>query len=189
MRPGPALQRTDFFGAGLDLLQEHGSSSVTAVALCERLGVTRGSFYHHFASFDDYLEALLDHWTSDMLSRGELFERESELAGRSDLAIDLAIDTRHDLENAMRAWATIHPTVREAVRKLDATQLSYIERSLRRAGCDPETASLYAYIAHSTFLGLESRGLASDERLVRRMFEEIEWAVSTRTGIKPPKRD
>ncbi|MGG7100011.1 TetR/AcrR family transcriptional regulator [Rhodococcus sp. 24CO] len=190
MRPVPALQRADFFRAGLDLLREHGSSNVTAVALCERLGVTRGSFYHHFASFEEYLEGLLDYWADYFTwSRRQILERERELARRSDVFIGLAIELPHDLENAIRAWATIHPAVREAVRKVEATRVAYIEHSLRRAGCDADTATLYAQLAHSSFIGLEAKGIADDEKLIRRIFEEIEWAVSRRIGMDSPRRE
>lgn len=183
------MQRVDFFRAGLSLLEEQGSNSVTAVAVCERLEVTRGSFYHHFSNFDDYLVALLDYWSEFFTSsRRGLLEKEVDLGPRSDVFIELGGALPHNLENAMRAWATTNPIVREAVRRVDSTRLSYVEDSLRRAGCDPATATLYAHIATSAFIGLEARGLVGDQQLLRRVFEEIEWAVMTRIGASPPVR-
>jgi hypothetical protein len=71
---------------------------------------------------------------------------------------------------------------------VDRDRLAYVEESMRRAGCDPDMATLYAHIATSAFIGLESRGLVDDKKLLRRVFEEIEWAMVTRIGVEPPQR-
>ena len=41
------LNRNDYFEAGLDLLAEGGVQAQTIANLCERLAITKGSFYHH----------------------------------------------------------------------------------------------------------------------------------------------
>jgi AcrR family transcriptional regulator len=48
----------DYFHAALDILTDFGPESLTAARLCERLNVTKGSFYHHFQGMDDFVESL-----------------------------------------------------------------------------------------------------------------------------------
>jgi len=54
------LSATDWIQAGQELLRERGISAIKLAALTERLGVSTGSFYHHFADFEQYLGALAD---------------------------------------------------------------------------------------------------------------------------------
>ena len=56
------LNRNDYFEAGLDLLAEGGVQAQTIANLCERLGITKGSFYHHFSSLGDFRAQLLGYW-------------------------------------------------------------------------------------------------------------------------------
>lgn len=58
----PRLTRADWLSAALDLLVESGVDAVRITRLAERLGVTRGSFYWHFADRGELLGAMLDVW-------------------------------------------------------------------------------------------------------------------------------
>ncbi|MEM9911878.1 MAG: helix-turn-helix domain-containing protein, partial [Pseudomonadota bacterium] len=56
------LSQDDWLSAALALLMESGVEAVQITVLARKLGVTRGSFYWHFASRDALLDALIDHW-------------------------------------------------------------------------------------------------------------------------------
>ncbi|MEZ5702491.1 MAG: TetR/AcrR family transcriptional regulator [Burkholderiaceae bacterium] len=58
----PSLTRTDWLDAGLRLIGERGPASLRIDVLCRTLGVTKGSFYHHFGGQPEYVTALLAHW-------------------------------------------------------------------------------------------------------------------------------
>ena len=62
MSAGKSLDREAYFGAAYEILGEIGSDGITINALSERLGVTKGSFYHHFASLPAFVQALADWW-------------------------------------------------------------------------------------------------------------------------------
>lgn len=189
MRATANLQPDDFFHCGFRILEEEGSTGLTAVALCERLEVTRGSFYHHFTNFDVYIESLLEHWEDVYTrSRQESLHSETELEQRSNVFISSAVSLPHALENAMRAWANTNSVVLESVRRIDRLRVESTERSLVAAGCDEATAALYAELAIAAFVGMEARGQADDGALFRRIFVELEWAVMTRAGMEPPRR-
>ena len=59
------LDREDWIAAGLDALESGGVEAVAVVPLARALGVTRGSFYWHFSSRDELLEAVLARWEDE----------------------------------------------------------------------------------------------------------------------------
>ena len=59
------LDREDWIAAGLDALESGGVEAVAVVPLARALGVTRGSFYWHFGSRDELLEAVLARWEDE----------------------------------------------------------------------------------------------------------------------------
>lgn len=55
-----AATRSALIEAALSLLVERGWAGITSVAVCERAGLTRGAFVHHFAGLPDLFAAALD---------------------------------------------------------------------------------------------------------------------------------
>ncbi|WP_313351260.1 TetR/AcrR family transcriptional regulator [Paracoccus sp. (in: a-proteobacteria)] len=58
----PRLTRADWLEKALDVLIENGVDAVRITRLADLLGVTRGSFYWHFADRNDLLQAMLEVW-------------------------------------------------------------------------------------------------------------------------------
>src|SRR5258708_7678611 len=72
------LSRDDWTAAALDAIAEGGLAAVAVEPLAVRLGVTKGSFYAHFASRDELIEAVLARWEESHSRTGLL--RFSEIA-------------------------------------------------------------------------------------------------------------
>ena len=51
------LSRDDWVAEATEVLASHGLSAVAVEPLAERLGVTKGSFYAHFANRDELVAA------------------------------------------------------------------------------------------------------------------------------------
>lgn len=56
------VTRQDWLNVALDVLISHGVDQVKVLALADRMGVSRSSFYWYFKSRQDLLDALLTHW-------------------------------------------------------------------------------------------------------------------------------
>src|SRR4051794_28641961 len=56
------VPRESSFDAGIDVLSDLGYGGLKLAEVCNRLGVTTGSFYHYFASWSAYTRALVSHW-------------------------------------------------------------------------------------------------------------------------------
>jgi AcrR family transcriptional regulator len=67
--------RRRWLDEGLDLLATSGVNGVTIQALCERLGLSKGSFYHHFKGMAGYRTALLEHFEERETRRSSTWSR------------------------------------------------------------------------------------------------------------------
>ena len=57
-----AMSRESYFDTGLDVLSDLGYGGLKLAEVCNRLGVTTGSFYHYFTSWSAYTRDLVAHW-------------------------------------------------------------------------------------------------------------------------------
>ena len=60
---GPRFHREAWPAAALNVLAEDGLAKLRIDKLAADLGATKGSFYHHFKSRDDFVQELLDFWS------------------------------------------------------------------------------------------------------------------------------
>ena len=51
------VSREAYFETGLDVLSDLGYGGLKLAEVCNRLGVTTGSFYHYFSGWPDYTQA------------------------------------------------------------------------------------------------------------------------------------
>jgi TetR/AcrR family transcriptional regulator, transcriptional repressor for nem operon len=70
-RPAPLTAREKLLEAGVKLVRERGFSATSVDDLCRAAGVTKGAFFHHFASKEALGVALADYWSS---STGAFFD-------------------------------------------------------------------------------------------------------------------
>ena len=63
-RPAPANARAKLLEAGVKLVREQGFAATSVEQLCQLAGVTKGAFFHHFASKEALGVALADYWSA-----------------------------------------------------------------------------------------------------------------------------
>lgn len=148
--------REDWIHEAFRLLVDSGADALTAQRLAGRLGVTRGSFYHHFGSREGFLRAVLGQWEEDHTSRVIALSRAGGTpAQRLERLIRHGWHLPHDLDVAIRAWALRDPLAAEYQRRVDNRRLDYVAELYRAFADDPETGDLLARIAYFSFLGFQ----------------------------------
>jgi AcrR family transcriptional regulator len=65
------VRRNEILGAAYRLFVRDGYEGTTVSALLEELGISKGAFYHHFASKDEVMEALARRVAEEMRARIE----------------------------------------------------------------------------------------------------------------------
>ena len=150
------LSVQDWVQAGFGLLAEDGIKALIIDRLCRRLGVTKGSFYWHFADMKAYRQALIDTWAAVRdQDRGD-FEALSTLPPRERLSrmMNSLVGPRHwMLERAMREWARSEDNVAEAVRASDRRVLRAVRQVFLDDGFDPDEADMRANATFAAGIG------------------------------------
>jgi AcrR family transcriptional regulator len=148
------LSAQDWLDQGLKTLAKNGFTALKAEPLAKAMGVSRGSFYWHFADIAAYHAALLQRWR-DVAVEQIIADIEAVAPSQSPIAALLrrVFGSRVTLEMAVRSWAAVDPVARSAVDAVDQRRLSYVEDLLAASGLTPGIARARAQILYWTFLG------------------------------------
>jgi AcrR family transcriptional regulator len=148
------LSANDWLDLGLKVLATQGFTALKAEPLAKTMGVSRGSFYWHFADIGAYHAAILKHWRE--VAAEQVIAGLEAAAGDDEpttLLLRQAFSARLSLEKAVRSWATSDAAARSAVQAIDRRRLSYVGELLRRAGFAADVAEARAQILYWAFLG------------------------------------
>lgn len=163
------LCREAWLDEGLKLLREQGAEALTIDQLTRRLGVTKGSFYHHFRNREEYSQSLLALW-EERLTR-QLIEASSRGRDFSEKNLKLIRMTEQlsdsQLEVAIRAWAQQDPLAMSFQERVDRQRVEYL-CELFRLVVDEELAEAMALIRYSFYVGSQQiRPALSRDRYTR----------------------
>jgi len=164
------LSAKDWLDLGLKVLAESGFTALKADPLAKAMGVSRGSFYWHFADIGAFHAAILKHWRE--VAAEQIIANVEAAAGNDNplqLLLRQAFGGRLSLENAVRSWAAHDSLARRAVQAIDRRRLSYLERLLRASGLAPRVAHARAQILYWAFLGFA----LSDKPLPRARLQAV----------------
>jgi AcrR family transcriptional regulator len=152
----PTLTAADWAEAALQLVAEKGLGALTVDALATRLGVTKGSFYWHFASRAELLAAALSRWeersTTDNM-RG--LDAIPDTRRRLELLLDAASQPpRSRSLYAALAEAADDPVVRKVLNRVASARICYLEKCYADLGLTPTLAASHAVLAYAAYRGL-----------------------------------
>ena len=145
----------DYFDAAMRLLADSGFKGLTIAALCERLGVTSGSFYHHFGSWDGFVDAFLRHWEAEQTRRTiDLSRKPEDPYKRLEVLRQLATNVPHQAEAAIRAWSKNNPAVGASQRRVDQQREAFLRELLTAMIGDRQRAKDLAALGMALTVGL-----------------------------------
>jgi AcrR family transcriptional regulator len=148
------LSAQDWLDQGLKTLASDGFTALKAEPLAKAMGVSRGSFYWHFADIGAFHAAILQHWR-DIAAERIIADVETSSGHDNPLMVLLrrVFGERLALETAVRGWAATDPLARKAVQAIDRRRLGYVEKLIEASGLVPGIAQARAQILYWTFLG------------------------------------
>ena len=148
------LSAKDWLDQGLKALASRGFTALKAEPLAKAMGVSRGSFYWHFADIAAFHAAILARW-HEVAAEQIIANVEAASKDENPLALLLrrVFGERLTLERAVRTWASVDPAARAAVQAIDRRRLSYVEGLLAQSGLSVEIARARAQIVYWAFLG------------------------------------
>ena len=186
-RRGSQRLKTDWIILGIQMLGESGVGEIRIEKLCERLKLTKGSFYWHFKSRADFILQVLQYWekkeTRLIINRVEtrggsaiqmlehLFEEVN--SGQVNFSAELAI----------RHWARNDKTVAISVQTVDSKRIEFLETLFKLLNCNRPKQRLLSTLLYSLIFGeaMIHRTEEKGNRLLRQRssFDQIiKWARS-----------
>lgn len=167
------LTPEDYFREALVVLGDYGSESLTIAVLCERLQVTKGSFYHHFGGMPGFVTQLLAYWEREHSERLiKLSKAQPDPTLRILGLTDLGVHLPHGSEAAIRAWGRSSQEVAEVTVRVDRRRERHVTDAIAALGIDRSRARLLSHIAIALLVGTQQREHPVDLKRLRAMFEE-----------------
>ncbi len=154
---GGRLSAADWIEAGFAVLADSGPNALRVDALCERLNVTKGSFYWHFTDMPAYRSALVEAWGSLHDRNRRPFENMPDVDPRERLTVmmqTLVAPQHWALERAMRLWALTDDAVLASVQRSDARVLRAVQQAFADCGFEAEDAALRSLVVFAAGVGL-----------------------------------
>jgi AcrR family transcriptional regulator len=154
----------------LATVAREGFEALKADVLARKLGVSRGSFYWHFADIETFHARVIQQWrqvaTEAIIADVELREAPDQ---RLELLLRLAFGEGAALEVGMRAWADNNATAAQALRQVDRRRRTYIDELLRQLGMPAPLAAVRTMVLYWAYLG----AAVSHDRLSGRNLDQI----------------
>lgn len=173
----PAVGREAWVAAGLRALAAGGIEAVRVEVLARELGMTKGSFYWHFADRRALLDAIVARWeeasTTDVIAEvdgkgGSPAERLARL-----LALCFRGGGIDRIESAIRRWGSIDEAIHPILARIDDARLAYVAKLLIEHGLPAPVARDRSRILYLALIGEFTWTSHGGAPTTRRTLEEL----------------
>lgn len=177
---GAVASRESFFDAGLDVLSDLGYGGLKLAEVCERVGVTTGSFYHYFPNWPAYTRHLVAHWHEGRtIAIAEAVRTEPDPRVRIESLIRAGLTLPHGAEAAIRVWSALDPHVRSVQEAVDRQRFDIVYESALEILQNARQAELFAAWAVYLLVGYEQANLPPDTAGLRWIVDQLLEALDS----------
>jgi AcrR family transcriptional regulator len=148
------LGREDWIGEGVRTLATVGAVGLKPEKLAAALGVSRGSFYWHFADVDDFHEAVLNAAEQRIVDQ-PLADAERRLGEGNQTTLsalfEQAFTATQTLDRAIFSWALSSPLAAEAASRIGQRRVELLTQQFSKLGfplLEAKTRALALYWTH-----------------------------------------
>ncbi|ESP91428.1 TetR/AcrR family transcriptional regulator [Pseudoalteromonas luteoviolacea] len=148
--------KKDWLEFALKVLMKNGPEQLKIQPLCDKKGVSKGSFYHHFASRSDFIEQLMEYWYQSMTVN--FIQQANQAATPIERLekLDKVIASHNtEAELHIRAWALKTPSIKAHLEKIDQQRIAYLAECYLGLGLEEQAAADHAMMAYANFLGMQ----------------------------------
>ena len=146
--------KQDWLRLGLGTLASEGTSGLTIDSLTQKLSITKGSFYHHFQSYDDYKNTLLAFWNEQYTQRiidfSEHIENKAQIFQRF---VEILCSESPAVEIAIRSWAFQDVEVQSYVQRIDQLRIQYAKEWFDQTLPNQDQSQAYAVLLNAALIG------------------------------------
>lgn len=167
----------DWLQTAVQLLAETGFTGLTIEALTQRLDVTKGSFYHHFGSYQGFKTRFLQFYKEEgTLAVIEMVEEagtpQEKLCRLFEIVVSFSeLSARPEV--ALRAWALQDDEVCQVQQRVDERRIGYVQALLNQVLGDEIQALTAARLLYATLVGAEQMQPPVTGVDLQKLFDEI----------------
>jgi AcrR family transcriptional regulator len=177
------LSPQDWVVEALETLGREGVVGVNVENIARSMGVTKGSFYHHFRDKEEFVNRLLEYWETELTDK--VNAHVSHLHGKPAeqllaLLEFIAEQETNRYDASMRAWALHDERVARVVRRVDRKRLAYVRDLFLKLGFPAEQARMRSRVSYYYVVG-EYTALVDEGTLEDRL-EDIKLRHELLTG-------
>lgn len=144
-----------FFDAAQEILGTDGYGGLKLAAVCKRLKVTTGAFYHAFGSWNEFTSEFLTNWRRERTTLlADLSRAASDPAEQLERLLAATLEFQHQTEAAIRVWSAFDPEVAEVQRLVDADRYEVVVEAMTKLVGKKE-APRYANWGVNVLIGFE----------------------------------
>lgn len=167
------LTAADWEEGALAVLAEGGVAAVAVESLARRLGVTKGSFYWHFATREALLQAALERW--ERSDEQDVIAQVEAVSDPRERVRELVRQVSHKRPShavfAALLKALDQPLIRPVVERVSQRRLEFVTEALRQAGFDASAAANRGRLAWSAYVGFVQLSQIGQPRMSHDEFE------------------
>lgn len=187
--------RDRWLNEGIEVLAEQGADGVRIDRIAARLGLSKGSFHHHFKGAAGYKRDLLDHLADVQIGAFDTAVAESgvgpdtpprDILRNLTAILDAHSLYRPTLETALRAWALTDKDAALTQARIDESRLHALRAIWHRISDDEEVVRLSALLPYVIALGASILQPPLDASDLQRLYARI---MSLVPGDAPPIGD
>jgi AcrR family transcriptional regulator len=182
--------REAYFETGLEVLSDLGYGGLKLAEVCNRLGVTTGSFYHYFASWSAYTRALVEHWVQvRTVNIVEAARAEPDPRRRLDAFFRSVLALPHGAEAAIRVWSSIDGDVYAVQFAVDQQGFDVLFESALEIMEDKHQARVFASWAMYLLIGYEQSTVAGNADDLKWISDQLLEALDAGRFSSVPNAD
>jgi len=184
------VSRESYFETGLQVLADLGYGGLKLAEVCNRLGVTTGSFYHYFPNWPAYTRELVQHWMDVETVRFiEQSRAEKDPRKRIDNLFNKGMELPHGAESAIRVWSALDPYVHEVQTAVDQQRYDIMYESAFEILQNKRQAQVFAAWAMYLLVGFEQVAIPRDIDAFRWVVGRMADALDTDGFASVPSGD
>ncbi|MFI6294021.1 TetR/AcrR family transcriptional regulator [Nonomuraea sp. NPDC050790] len=149
------LNAGDWARAALAALAEGGLAAVAVEPVAVRLGVSKGSFYWHFANRQALVEAALAHWERETEHIIRNLEKIPDPRERLRTLLELAFADPVEAAVSFRLISDADdPAVAEVAKRVNERRMAFMTTTVAETGIVAEEAARRVLAGYASYLGV-----------------------------------
>ena len=149
------MTKKDWIIGGLNVLNNEGAHALMIDHMCAKMKITKGSFYHYYDGIDEYIFAMVNHWSKQSLLQLQGIEQASlQPNERLNQMMNFAFRHSGKTEIGLRRLTLMHRKVKTVFDKVEKKQLEILQQIFSDLGEARTNAKERALITHSGWAGI-----------------------------------